>query len=114
VITGIPSLEQYYGRFDYFFLGEEDERYEAYVCQDGKTERWTNHPVLYGERALRQIVAPGRRVYASVYPDVADRLRAAARSEGWSVTRVWKSANGQADVLLIAASPRMENAPKAE
>jgi len=48
VITGIPSLEQYYSGFDYFFLDEEDLRYEAYVCQDGKTERWTNHPVLYG------------------------------------------------------------------
>jgi hypothetical protein len=114
VITGIPSLEQYYGRFDYFYLGEEDQRYEAYVCQDGKTERWTNHPVLYGERALQPIVASGRRVYASVYSDVEDRLRAAARSEGWSVTRVWTAAYGQADVLLIAASPRIVNTPEAE
>jgi hypothetical protein len=112
VITGIPSLEQYYDRFDYFFLGEEDQRYEAYVCQDGRTERWTNHPVLYGERALKPIVASGRRVYASVYPEVEDRLRAAARSEGWSVTRVWTAAYGQGDVLLIAASS--VNTPKPE
>jgi Dolichyl-phosphate-mannose-protein mannosyltransferase len=111
VITGIPSLEQYYGRFDYFFLGEEDLRYEAYVCQDGKTERWTNHPVLYGERALKPIVASGRRVYASVYPDVEDRLRAVAQSEGWSVRRVRTAGYGQTDVLLIAANADVMNAP---
>jgi Dolichyl-phosphate-mannose-protein mannosyltransferase len=111
VITGIPSLEQYYGRFDYFFLGEEDLRYEAYVCQDGKTERWTNHPVLYGERALEPIVAAGRRVYVSVYPDVEDRLRAVAQSEGWSVRRVPAAGYGQTDVLLIAANAGVMNAP---
>lgn len=114
VITGIPSLEQYYGRFDYFFLDEDDQRYEAYVCRDGKTERWTDHPVLYGGRALQPILASGRRVYASVYPDVEDRLREAARSQGWSVTRVWAAAYGQTDVLLIAAGSRIVNAPEAE
>jgi Dolichyl-phosphate-mannose-protein mannosyltransferase len=114
VITGIPSLEQYYGRFDYFFLGEEDPRYEAYVCQDGKTERWTNHPVLYGERALKPIVASGRRVYASVYSDVEDRLLAVAQSEGWSVRRVRTAGYGQTDVLLIAANAGVMNAPQAE
>lgn len=111
VITGIPSLEQYYDGFDYFFLGEEDLRYEAYVCQNGKTERWTNHPVLYGERALKPIVASGRRVYASVYSDVEDRLRAVAQSEGWSVTRIRTGGYGQADVLLIAANARVMNGP---
>jgi hypothetical protein len=114
VITGIPSLEQYYGGFDYFFLGEEDLRYEAYVCQDGRTERWTNHPVLYGERALKPIVASGRRVYASLYPDDEDRLWAVAQSEGWSVRRVRTAGYGQTDVLLIAANARVMNEPKAE
>jgi hypothetical protein len=114
VITGIPNLEQYYGGFDYFFLDEEDLRYEAYVCQDGKTERWTNHPVLYGERALKPIVASGRRVYASLYPDDEDRLRAVAQSEGWSIRRVRTAGYGQTDVLLIAANARVMNAPGAE
>jgi hypothetical protein len=111
VITGIPSLEQYYDGFDYFYLDEEDLRYEAYVCKDGKTERWTNHPVLYGERALKPIVASGRRVYASLYEDDEDRLSAVAQSEGWSVRRVRTAAYGQTDVLLIAANARVMNAP---
>ncbi len=111
VITGIPNLEQYYGGFDYFFLGEKDLRYEAFVCQDGKTERWTNRPVLYGERALKPIVASGRRVYASVYPDVEDRLLAVAQSEGWSVRRVRTAGYGDTDVLIVAANAGVMNAP---
>jgi Dolichyl-phosphate-mannose-protein mannosyltransferase len=101
VITGIPNLDQYYGGFDYFFLDKEDSRYEAYVCRDGRTERWTNHPVLYTEDELKPIVASARRVFASVYSDTEGRLLAAAQSRGWSVTRVW-TAYGT-DVLLIVA-----------
>jgi hypothetical protein len=110
VITGIPSLEQYYGGFDYFFLDEEDQRYEAYVCQDGKTERWTDHPVLFGERALNPIVASGRRVYAILYTDAEERLWVVAQSEGWSVRRVRTAGYGPTDVLLIAANARVMNA----
>src|SRR6202023_660020 len=96
------SLEQYYPNFDYFFLEEQDPRYEAYVCKDGATERWTDHPVLYGFAALEPLVASGRPVYASLYADDEVRLRAAAKSEGWSVTPVWSSGYGDTDVLLIA------------
>ena len=102
VITGIPNLDQYYDGFDYFFLDKEDGRYEAYVCRDGRTERWTNHPVLYTEDELWPIVASGRRVFASVYSDTEERLQASAQSQGWSVTRVW-TVYGNTDVLLIAA-----------
>jgi hypothetical protein len=104
VITGIPNLDQYYDGFNYFFLDKEDSRYEAYVCRDGRTERWTNHPVLYTEDELKPIVASGRRVFASVYSDTEERLRATAQSRGWSVTRVW-TIYGNSDVLLIVAKP---------
>lgn len=102
VIADIPSLEQYYPNFDYFFLEEQDPRYEAYVCKDGATERWTDHPVLYGLSALEPLVASGRPVYASLYADDEVRLRTAAKSERWSVTPVWSSAYGDTDLLLIA------------
>jgi hypothetical protein len=109
VITGIPNLDQYYSGFDYFFLDQEDDRYEAYVCRDGRTERWTNHPVLYTEDELKPIVGSGRRVFASVYSDTEGRLRAAALSQGWSVTRVW-TIYENTDVLLIAAKPGVARA----
>jgi hypothetical protein len=101
VITGISSLDEYYDNFDYFFLDKEDSRYEAYVCRDGRTERWSNHPLLYGEEALGAQLASGRRVFASVYPDAQRRLVAAAQRHDWSVTRVFTTRYGNAGVLLI-------------
>ena len=105
VITGIPSLAQYYPQFDYFFLAKEDNRYEDYVCPDGRSERWTNHPVLYTVDALSPIVASGRRTYVTVYEDTERSVLNAARSHGWRVTRVWATDHGNTDILLIAAAP---------
>jgi hypothetical protein len=103
VITGISSLDEYFGDFDYFYLDKEDSRYEAYVCRDGRTDRWSNHPLLYSEDALSAVIASGRRVFASVYPDTENRLVAAAQRHDWSVTRVWTTKYGKDDVLLIVA-----------
>lgn len=104
VLTGIPNLVQYYAGLDYFFLEEDDPRYDAYVCQDRKTERWTGHTVLYGERALEPVVSTGHRLYVIVYRDVEERLQTAARKSGWSVARVWAAEYGGSHVLLIAAN----------
>jgi hypothetical protein len=101
VISGIPSLDQYYPKTDYFFLDAGDDRYETYVCKDQKTERWTNHPVLYTVNALQPIVGAGTRVFASVYAVTERRLIRYAPSAGWSVTRVWTSEYGNADLVLI-------------
>jgi hypothetical protein len=109
VITGIASLDEYYGNFDYFYLDKEDGRYEAYVCRDGRTDRWSNHPLLYSEDALSAVIASGRRVFASVYPDTENRLVAAAQRHDWSVTRVWTTKYGKDDVLLIVAKSGVIN-----
>jgi Dolichyl-phosphate-mannose-protein mannosyltransferase len=101
VITGIPNLDQYYDRFDYFFLAGDDARYDSYVCRDGRTDRWTNHRLLYTDDALAPIVASGRRVYASLYSYAEKGLQADAQARGWLVTRVWTSAEEGSDVLLI-------------
>jgi hypothetical protein len=106
VITGIPNLAPYYADFDYFFLDEEDGRYESYVCRDGVTERWTDHRLLHSMQALRSVAAAHGRIYASVYPEVETRLERAAATEGWVVTRVWKTSHGDADVLLITTSKK--------
>jgi hypothetical protein len=99
VITGIPNLDEYYHGFDYFFLDAEDDRYDAYVCRDHRTERWTNHPLLIGKAALQPIVAAGHRVFAVLYPDAEGRLRSALAN--WSVTRVWTTRYGDTDILLV-------------
>ncbi len=103
VISGIPTLAQYYPQFDYFFLDDSDERYETYVCPDNRTERWSNHPVLYNWDALKPVLASSRRVYATLYADAERRLARHAAAAGWSVTRAWRTERGHAEVLLIAA-----------
>jgi hypothetical protein len=105
VITGVANLDEYYRHIDYFFLDETDNRYETYVCQDGRTDRWTNHPVLYTAEALKPIVNSGHRVYASLYQADEQRLTNYAQSVGWSVTRTWVGVYGRSDLLLIAAQP---------
>jgi len=105
VITGIPNLDQYYGGLDYFFLDADDARYDNYVCRDGHTDRWTNHRLLYTDDALAPIVASGRHVYASLYSYAEKSLQAEAQARGWSVTRVWTSAEEGSDVLLITMNP---------
>ncbi len=104
VIVGIPNLDPYFGRFDYFYIDGEDQRYDAYACRDGRRERWTNHPLLHSEEALMPILASGRRVLAMVYPDTEGHLRAAARSHGWSVSLAWRTNYDDTEVLLIEAS----------
>ncbi|MGA2399064.1 MAG: glycosyltransferase family 39 protein [Steroidobacteraceae bacterium] len=103
VITGIPNLDEYYPQIDYFFLDANDNRYETYVCQDGSTDRWTNHRVLYTADALKPIVSSGHRVYASLYGAAEERLRILAPTLGWSVTQVWRGSYGRGDVILIVA-----------
>jgi hypothetical protein len=98
VIAGIPNLDEYYPRFDYFFLDAQDNRYDAYVCRDHRTERWTNH-LLLTEAALQPIVAAGHRVFAVLYADAEGRLRSAMANG--SVTRVWTTRYGDTDILLI-------------
>lgn len=102
VITGIPNLDPYYHAFDYFYLNEGDRRNEAYICADGRTERWTNHPVVHRASELKSSVVTGHRVYAIVYSDVEDQLRREVEGEGWHLTRAWTAADGQTDVLAIA------------
>jgi hypothetical protein len=100
VISGIPNLGEYYNGFDYFYLDAEDNRYDAYLCRDGRTERWTNHPIT-NAAALQPIVAAGHRVFATLYPDVEQQLRSAAPLANWSVTRVWSTRYGDTDIILI-------------
>ena len=105
VITGIPNLDQYYRRIDFFYLDDTDPRYEATVCRDDRTERWTNRPLLYTVGELTPIVASGRRVFATLYGGTEQHLKDYGASVGWSVTRVWRADSKTADVVLIEALP---------
>jgi hypothetical protein len=103
VFSGIPNIDQYYDGFDFFYLEEEDPRYDAYACSDGRTERWTNHPILTKIEALRPALKAGHHVYGTVYPDVEQRLGREAQSLDWSVTQVYTARDRKARVVSIEA-----------
>lgn len=100
VVTGIPNLDPYYNAVDYVYIDAEDDRYDAYVCRDGHTDRWTNHPLLHGDAALKSLLDGGHRVFATVYPDTEKRLLSDS-TRGFTIERVRTDAYGQADVLLL-------------
>lgn len=104
VISGIPSLDQYYPAFGYFYMEADDERYDDYICPDGRTDRWTGHTLLHGFAELKPLVAPGRSVYATVYADTEQQLRTEAALAGWRVTRAWTAVDGRTDVLRIVTN----------
>jgi hypothetical protein len=106
VVSGIPNLDQYDRRFDYFYLDDRDNRYDAYVCADGRTDRWTNHRVIFKLETLSPAAVSGHHLYATVYPDVGERLQQEARSLGWTVTRVYLAQDGKSAVLSIRGGGR--------
>jgi hypothetical protein len=104
VIAGIPSLDEYYGDFNYFYMDADDARYEDTICPDGRTDRWTSHPILRGVDSLKPLLAAGHPVYATVYTDTEQQLRKEAALAGWRITRAWTAADGRTDVLRIVAN----------
>ena len=106
VVSGIPNVDQYYDGFDYFYLDEEDNRYDAYVCADDRTERWSNHQVLYKPVALESIAASGHRVYAILYGDVEQRLKSDVQIRGLNFTRVYTAIDGNTDIVSVTEPPK--------
>jgi hypothetical protein len=101
VISGIPSLDQYYAATRFFFLDEQDERYQPYACLRGTVDRWTNRPLLYGNDALASQLVLSHQLVLVLYPSRTQRVVAEAQRRGWQYERVWSSVDGGVDVLVL-------------
>lgn len=84
VMTGVPNLYQYYRDVDYAFLNDDDDRYYAYACRLGTTDRWTNLPLIHSMNALEPLVGVHHRVFLVVYSDRFPLIREAAIERGWN------------------------------
>ena len=104
VLSGIPNLDQYYPGITAFYLEEDDNRYDAYVCPDGRTDRWTGHSVVEKIDSLGSAVNSSHHLYATVYPDVEERLRQEALRRGWSMTPVFTALDGMTHIVSIQTS----------
>jgi hypothetical protein len=107
VITGIPSLAQYSDRIDFAFLIDDDPRYEAFACQAGTVDRWTNRPLLYSATALDNLL-DSHRVFLVTYPSQIPPLLDKARDHGWQTQRAWSSIDGGVNILAL----RKEHTPQ--
>jgi hypothetical protein len=105
VMSGIPNVDQYYARTDFFFLDENDPRHDTYACSDGRTERWTNRPLLYSIEAMRPQIATGRRIFVILYPDWAETVLAEAGARGWQHELAWSLPGGGVQILQLSSQP---------
>jgi hypothetical protein len=103
VLTGVPNLAEYDAHIDYFYMALDDERYDTYACADGRTERWSNLQLLYGDESLHPLLASGRRVFLVMYADAASSFE--SRNRGRLAMRpVWESPFGGSSIMLIAGA----------
>jgi hypothetical protein len=101
VIIGIPTIDQYYGHANFFFLESDDPRYESYACNAGMTERWTNLPLLYGADALATVVATGKRVFLLLYRDRLAEMLEEGKRRQWRQQLIWIAPDlGEAAILI--------------
>jgi len=56
VITTEVVTTQYLEKTDYVYLNSNDGRYPGQVCPDGKTERWSNLPLISSQAGLQAVV----------------------------------------------------------
>jgi len=102
VISGIPTIPQYYSGASFSFLDEDDDRYFAYACQRGTFERWSNLPLLHETDSLDDFVDQGTRLVIVLYPSRMERLVVAAQQKGWKYAVEWPTK--QRDVAVVTVN----------
>jgi len=102
VISGIPTIPQYYSGASFSFLDEDDDRYFAYACQRGTVERWSNLPLLHETDSLDDFVDQGTRLVIVLYPSRMERLVAAAQQKGWKYSVEWPTK--QRDIAVVTVN----------
>jgi hypothetical protein len=101
VLLGTPAIDQYYHRADYFFLQDDDPRFEVYACTSNSRERWTDLPLVHGMDALAARVAAGGRLWLLMYPGQAEELFSAGQRRIWNLTYEWVTPERSVAAILI-------------
>jgi hypothetical protein len=104
IVSGIPHLDQYLSRIDYFFLDEWDPRYVPYACDGGRAERWSNLPLLHTTEALGELAMSRKKIFVILYSDRNARLLEQAQKREWSLQVIPVSIPGYSNLLLINPS----------
>jgi hypothetical protein len=99
VFSSVPSLVAYYAHIDSFFLDDNDPRYEAYVCNHGSSERWSNLPLVYSSATLQQHVKRGQQIFLVNYHNQG---APALTDESIQIRQAWSSEDQGTDIYVLA------------
>jgi hypothetical protein len=104
IVNAMPSVDFYFRRFDYTYIDQDSQRYNAYACNQGATERWGNLSLLSTLDALRNRIDQHALsfvvLYARQWPEFAAALPAQAPQVRW------KSVDGDIYIVSFTAGAR--------
>lgn len=100
VVNAYPGVDFYFAAFDLAYISVETQRYWAYACNEGQTERWGNLPLVSTVDDLRaRIAVHPRTVIVTDTPALDDLL---PQLRAFSPRVAWVSADGRISVVEIA------------
>ncbi len=98
-VNGFPAASFYSGRFNFAYTDMANQRYRAFACARGTTERWSNLPLLSSLEALAVEVRQHGRTFF-----VADRWQESQllnEMASYQPTVVWRSIDGHVSVVRL-------------
>ncbi|MEX2343376.1 MAG: glycosyltransferase family 39 protein [Steroidobacteraceae bacterium] len=73
---GVTALDFYYPEIDFVYVDPSDQRLQAWSCQRGTVERWSNLPLVYKMAALETQIAAHPRSYIVIAAREAEEYAA--------------------------------------
>lgn len=99
VVNGYPGVDFYFDGFDSAYIDSDHQRYWAYACNQGRTERWGNLPLISSPEDLEaQITAHARTFIVADTPALGELL---PRLDALGPQVAWVSSDGRISIVEI-------------
>lgn len=100
VVNGYPGVDFYFDGFDSAYIDSGHQRYWAYACNQGRTERWGNLPLISTKEDLEvRIAAHDRTVIVADTPALEELL---PRLDALGPQVAWVSSDGRIGIVEIS------------
>jgi hypothetical protein len=99
IVNGFPGVDFYFDGFDFAYIDQDNQRYEAYACNRGTVERWGNLPLLSSIEDLNAKVAASRRTLMTIDAPALEAMR--GRLTGAAPRVRWVSRDGYVKIIEI-------------
>ncbi|MGH2567923.1 MAG: hypothetical protein ACRDGA_06250, partial [Bacteroidota bacterium] len=95
---GVTALDFYYPGIDFVYVDPSDQRLQAWSCQRGTVERWSNLPLVYKMATLESQIEAHPRSYIVISVREAEEF--AARLGRFN-PRIVRVADAGSPVILL-------------